>query len=140
MLRGFVILLLLIFSAFAERLVKVLNKTVRALKQHQYTLEDTVNQHVMENNEHSLAIKKLEKLAETDPLTSVFNRRKFNEVLQYEAERNHRYQFNLALILCDIDHFKIINDKLGHNEGDKVLKMFTKKITDNIRDVDIFAR
>ncbi len=140
MLRGFVILLLLILSAFAERLVKVFNSMTMELKQHQELLEDTVNQHVVENKERSLAIEKLEKLAGTDPLTSVYNRRKFKEMLQYEAVKNQRYQKSLALILCDIDHFKRINDEFGHNVGDNALKAFAKKITDNIRDVDVFAR
>lgn len=140
MLRGFVILLLLIFSAFAERLVKVFNSMAKELNHHQEILEDTVNQHIVENNERSVAIRELEKLADTDPLTSIFNRRKFKEMLEYEAERNQRYQFSLALILCDIDHFKMINDRFGHNVGDSTLKAFAKKITDNIRDVDVFAR
>jgi diguanylate cyclase (GGDEF)-like protein len=140
MLRGFVVLLLLIFSAFAEKVVKVFNNMARELKHQQDTLEDTVNQHMAINNEHTLTIKHLEKLADTDPLTSILNRRKFKELLQYEAERNQRYQFSLALILCDIDHFKMINDNFGHNEGDEVLKVFVKNITDNIRDVDVLAR
>lgn len=140
MLRGFVILLLLIFSAFAERMVKVFNSMTKELKYHQETLADTVNQHIIENNERSAAIRELEKLADTDPLTSIFNRRKFKEMLEYEAERNQRHQFSLALILCDIDDFKMINDRFGHNVGDSTLKLFAKNITDNIRDVDVFAR
>lgn len=140
MLRGFVVLLLLIFSAFSERLVKVFNRMTRELKHHQELLEDTVNQHAVENNERTLAIEKLEKLAGTDPLTSLYNRRKFKEMLQYETEKNQRYQKSLSLILCDIDHFKRINDNFGHDVGDIALKAFAKKITDNIRDVDVFAR
>jgi diguanylate cyclase (GGDEF)-like protein len=140
MLRGFVVLLLLIFSAFAERLVKVFNNMAREVEQHQEFIEETINQHIAESYERTVAIKELEKLAETDPLTSVYNRRKFKEMLQYEAERNQRYQYGLSLILCDIDHFKRINDKFGHDIGDQALKAFAKKVTDNIRDIDVFAR
>ena len=140
LMRGFVTLLLLIFSAFAERMVKTINKMAKDIKDNQTRLEDAVNQHHVETEERIHALKELEKLAETDPLTSVFNRRKFKEMLQYEMERNHRYQISLSLIMCDIDHFKRINDRFGHDVGDKALKAFSKKITDNIRDVDIFAR
>lgn len=140
LMRGFVILLFLIFCAYAERLVKVVNNTARELKDHHEHLEDTVNKHQTELSEHMLTIKELEQLAETDPLTSLVNRRKFHEMLEYEAERTLRYQFSLALIMCDIDYFKRINDSFGHDVGDEALKIFAKKITKSIREVDIFAR
>ena len=91
-------------------------------------------------DERKVAIEELEQLAITDPLTSLFNRRKFNELLAYEVERDQRYHAGLCLIMCDIDHFKQINDKFGHAAGDFALKVFSDKVTENIRDVDIFAR
>jgi diguanylate cyclase (GGDEF)-like protein len=140
LLRGFVVLILLIFGAYAERLVKVINNMARDIKNHQDNIEDTFKQHRMETRERLLALKKLEQLADTDPLTSIFNRRKFEEMLQFEIERNLRYELSLALIMCDIDHFKRINDQFGHDVGDETLKEFSKSISENIRDVDIFAR
>ena len=79
-------------------------------------------------------------LATIDPLTSIPNRRKFNEVLDYELRRDSRYDNNLSLILCDLDNFKYVNDEHGHNIGDNVLKDFVQLISDNIRITDIFAR
>lgn len=82
----------------------------------------------------------LEFLVNHDTLTSVYNRKYFNEALKYELKRNNRYEQELSLILFDIDHFKSINDTYGHDIGDEVLKEMTKAINDNIRNHDIFAR
>lgn len=84
--------------------------------------------------------KELVELATADPLTGVFNRRKLNNELQTEVNRNLRYNNDLSLIIFDIDKFKHINDKFGHNNGDEILKDFTKLISENIRVNDVFAR
>jgi diguanylate cyclase (GGDEF)-like protein len=83
---------------------------------------------------------KLEYQARIDPLTSIYTRRKFNEVLSYELRRDERYPSGLSLILCDLDNFKAINDIYGHNTGDEVLKLFAKMVGDSIRGSDTFAR
>jgi diguanylate cyclase (GGDEF)-like protein len=139
-LRGFVVLLFLIFSAYAEHLLNIINKMTKELRQYHEKLEYTVTELQVEATERKAAIKELELLAVTDPLTTLINRRKFNELLSYEIERNQRYQADLSLIMCDIDHFKQINDSFGHDAGDRALKIFTEKIRKNIREVDIFAR
>ena len=84
--------------------------------------------------------KKLVVQATIDPLTSIFNRRKFNEELQSEINRNLRYHNELSLIIFDLDKFKNINDRFGHHVGDEVLIEFTQIISNNIRDTDVFAR
>lgn len=139
-IRGFVVALFLIFTAYTERLLRIINKIKKELETTHKRLEQTVNELHMEMDERRVAIEELEQLAITDPLTSLFNRRKFNELLAYEVERNQRYNAGLSLIMCDIDHFKKINDKFGHTAGDSALKTFSDKVTENIRDVDIFAR
>lgn len=139
-LRGFVVLLFLIFSAYAEHLLNIINKMTKELKRYHEKLEYTVTELQMEATERKAAIVELELLAVTDPLTTLINRRKFNELLCYEIERNQRYQADLSLIMCDIDHFKQINDNYGHDVGDNALIAFTDKIRKNIREVDIFAR
>lgn len=83
---------------------------------------------------------KLEYLATIDSLTSIFNRRKFNEILSYELKRNERHGKGLSLIMCDLDNFKNINDNFGHAAGDEVLIAFTTMISGAIRKSDIFAR
>ena len=80
-------------------------------------------------------------LSITDPLTGTYNRGYLTKRLPQEITRARRYERSLSLILCDIDHFKKVNDTYGHQEGDRVLKEFTRCIKDSIRhDVDWVAR
>ncbi|MCP4214037.1 MAG: diguanylate cyclase [bacterium] len=83
---------------------------------------------------------KLKLLTVTDRLTGIYNRKKFNDVLDAELTRARRYPSELALVMIDIDHFKNINDTYGHDVGDKVLVEMAKVIKDNIRNSDTFAR
>ncbi len=83
---------------------------------------------------------KLEKLAMYDSLTGIYNRNKFNEILKYEMNMSKRYKTPLSLIMFDLDHFKKVNDRYGHDTGDKVLKMIAKTVLNNIRLTDTFAR
>lgn len=66
-------------------------------------------------------VMELEKLSLSDSLTSLFNRRAFDQKLPEEVERAHRQVYQLFLAMIDIDNFKEYNDKFGHPEGDKVL-------------------
>lgn len=80
-------------------------------------------------------------LSITDPLTGCYNRYFLMERLQHEIMRAKRYQHELAVVMCDIDHFKKVNDLYGHQVGDLVLKSFSKTISSAIRkDVDWVAR
>lgn len=82
----------------------------------------------------------LVKLATTDPLTGLYNRRHFFELAEMEIARSKRYGHPLACIMFDIDFFKRINDSYGHLFGDRVLKEMVWRCRENIRQVDIFAR
>ncbi|MCP4673330.1 MAG: diguanylate cyclase, partial [Desulfobacula sp.] len=82
----------------------------------------------------------LKKQATTDALTGIFNRITFNKSIAFEIKRAERYNTSLSLIIFDIDHFKQVNDSYGHSAGDNVLKCFTKLVSANIREIDIFAR
>lgn len=66
--------------------------------------------------------KKLFWLSVTDPLTGLYNRRYFYRKLEEEIERARRYGRHFSLVMFDIDHFKAINDRYGHDAGDRVLK------------------
>jgi len=81
-----------------------------------------------------------EKLAITDPLTHVYNRRIFNEIATKEWTRAVRNKSTFSIVLLDIDHFKKINDTYGHAVGDEVLIHLTKICLANTRSMDIFAR
>jgi diguanylate cyclase (GGDEF)-like protein len=80
------------------------------------------------------------KLAITDGLTGLYNHRYFQEILEDELARAKRYNLYVSLIFLDIDNFKQFNDKYGHQEGDKVLKVVSKSILKSIRQVDCAAR
>jgi diguanylate cyclase (GGDEF)-like protein/PAS domain S-box-containing protein len=90
--------------------------------------------------ERFLAEQQLVKLATTDPLTVLYNRRHFFELAEMEIARSKRYGRPLACIMFDIDFFKRINDSYGHLFGDRVLQAMVWRCRENIRRVDIFAR
>jgi two-component system, cell cycle response regulator len=80
-------------------------------------------------------------LSITDGLTGVFNRTYFYEQLRKEVQRVARYDSCLSLIMCDIDHFKDVNDTWGHMAGDVVLKRFATFLVSSIRrEIDWVAR
>jgi len=82
----------------------------------------------------------LERLAITDPLTGLYNRRYFLEILGAEIYRSHRYRHPLTLMMCDIDDFKRINDAYGHQAGDEVLCQMSALFRSNMRTSDMVAR
>lgn len=82
----------------------------------------------------------LKKMIVTDELTGVFNRRKLEEVMQFEIERAIRNKKSLSMLMLDIDYFKKVNDEFGHNIGDQVLKELTELINKDLRETDYFIR
>ena len=82
----------------------------------------------------------LEKQAYTDYLTGLNNRRSFIERTEIELYRKERYGREFSLIMFDIDYFKYINDKYGHNTGDLVLKEIANICRNVLREVDIVGR
>jgi diguanylate cyclase (GGDEF)-like protein len=80
-------------------------------------------------------------LSITDPLTGIYNRGYLSERLPQEIKRSIRYKRALSLILCDLDHFKMVNDQYGHVAGDEVLKGFVNCVVASIREqIDWTAR
>jgi len=79
-------------------------------------------------------------MAITDPLTGIFNRRHFMEIVRIGIEKARRNKENCFFIMFDIDKFKNINDTYGHQIGDKVLMDITTRIKTSIRLYDLFAR
>lgn len=75
-----------------------------------------------------------------DPLIGIYNRRHLNLKMTEEIERAHRYNFQLSMLLLDIDHFKNVNDTYGHYIGDLVLKSLGHLLLKNVRKTDIVAR
>lgn len=84
--------------------------------------------------------KRLQELSVRDPLTSLYNRHKFNEFMQHEINRATRHQRGFSVIMIDLDNFKYINDTFGHPIGDMVLKEFSVMLADELRTGDVLAR
>jgi len=82
----------------------------------------------------------LEDMAQTDPLTGIYNRRHFAEISQISLERTKRLKTDCYVVIFDLDKFKNINDTYGHIIGDKVLIEVTLRIKKVIRPYDFFAR
>ena len=80
------------------------------------------------------------RLSITDPLTGAYNRRYLMEQLPREIERAARYERQLSVIMCDVDHFKKINDTHGHLAGDDVLRWFVTHLQKGVRACDWVAR
>lgn len=75
-----------------------------------------------------------------DPLTSLHNRRYFDERLSDEVDRASRYGESLSLVMCDIDHFKRVNDDYGHPVGDEVLRWVADIFRKSLRKADMISR
>lgn len=82
----------------------------------------------------------LKVLATTDQLTGLMNRRYLNGILDHEVIRMARYDKKFSVILMDVDHFKFVNDRHGHQAGDDVLVQISGILAGNVRAVDIVGR
>ncbi len=83
---------------------------------------------------------KLEELSIRDPLTNLYNRRKFEEFLEYEIIRAERNVYAFVVIMVDLDNFKYINDTYGHPIGDLTLKELSNLLAGELRKGDVLAR
>ncbi|HIJ95774.1 MAG TPA: diguanylate cyclase [Desulfuromonadales bacterium] len=110
----------------------------RKVIEHFYNnLEQIVEKRTMELKE---ANETISRLAATDELTGLSNRRSFNDGLSAAVSATRRHHYPLSMIMIDLDHFKKINDTCGHSEGDEVLKLFANLLREMIRAEDTAAR
>ena len=91
-------------------------------------------------SERKQAEKALAEQAIRDVLTDLYNRRYFNYRMEEEISRADRNQHSLAILLCDLDHFKAVNDTRGHHAGDEVLKAVAQEIQESTRGTDLVFR
>lgn len=75
-----------------------------------------------------------------DPLTGTGNRRQFDVTMEKAIQESDEHAQPLSLIMCDIDHFKRVNDAFGHQIGDELIKMFARVIEQNLREGDTVIR
>ncbi|WP_221799656.1 diguanylate cyclase [Oceanobacter mangrovi] len=82
----------------------------------------------------------LEQLATTDRLSNLYNRRKLDDMLRSEVDRSERSDVPFSIVLMDIDHFKDINDNLGHAIGDQVIIELSRMLKNTVRKIDAVGR
>lgn len=116
-----------------------LNERVAACLRVKRVREDL--DHLIRDQIHAKeSLLKAEQLAITDPLTGLFNRRFFNDILSREYLRFNRYGIFFSLMMIDVDHFKQINDSISHDAGDRVLCELSDIIRLQVRDIDVLSR
>lgn len=82
----------------------------------------------------------LEQMASTDPLTRIYNRRVFLMWCERELERSRRSESPFSILMVDLDRFKHINDRYGHQTGDEALCAAVEKMQDSVRGIDVLGR
>ena len=110
------------------------------LGMHLMVFEDMTYELRRTNRRLESAQGELRRLVITDGLTGSYNRRHFEEVIAREIERHERYRLPLSLVFVDIDRFKAVNDSLGHEAGDQVLKYVADFLTKHVRRPDSVFR
>lgn len=119
------------------KVFKELYQQRKVIEQFYNNLEQIVEERTGELKE---ANELITRLAATDELTKLFNRRFFNDRLPTAISAARRHNYPLSIIMIDLDHFKAVNDSFGHSEGDNVLKTFADILREMIRAEDIPAR
>lgn len=92
------------------------------------------------DEERLAAVEELRRLATTDELTEVANRRVFWEAIEHRYEEFMRYEVPMTVAIIDLDHFKKVNDTYGHAAGDEVLREFCRRSKEQLRDMDLLGR
>jgi diguanylate cyclase (GGDEF)-like protein len=125
----------------SDEAIGVINITNKVISKGCFTGED-LNLLTALGNQAAVAINNtsLYEMAITDELTKLYIRRFFNLKLESEFRRAKRYGHKLTLAMCDVDHFKKVNDTYGHQAGDTVLQTIANLLKANVRDTDIPAR
>jgi diguanylate cyclase (GGDEF)-like protein len=117
-----------------DLLAKIYSRWATIMKSSQVELEELNRMLNEKASEYEL-------MSVTDPLTSIYNRSKFELELKKEINRVTRYRTDyFSVVFFDIDNFKKINDTYGHITGDRVLKSVTQVLKESLRLTDLFAR
>ena len=122
---------LMMLSAFSNPMIPYFNESFRLI----VFLIIAVTLHKLK-----ISLSEYKKLARTDYLTGIANRRAFLESANMELKKARRYGHSLSMLYLDIDNFKMINDNHGHRIGDKLLCSVAVSIERSIRSVDLIAR
>jgi diguanylate cyclase (GGDEF)-like protein len=131
-------------AAELQVLASTLNDAARRLAGTHEALQSEVQRQTAELTKSyeqlAEANERLERLALTDPLTGLFNRRYLDQALALEIVRQRRQKRPFSLLMIDVDNFKHYNDTHGHPKGDEVLRQLAKILTGNVRASDVVCR
>ena len=111
-----------------------------ALGMHVLVFEDMTDELRRANRNLEEANEEVKRLAITDPLTGCHNRRFFDEIERREMQRHRRYGAPISVVFVDVNHFKRLNDTMGHDTGDKILKMLGALLRKQVRESDYVIR
>ena len=111
-----------------------------ALAMHILVFEDMTDALRRAHADLAQAHQEVKRLVITDPLTGCHNRRFFEEIERREIQRHHRYDAPLSLVFVDVNRFKHLNDTLGHDVGDQVLKAIGSLLRRHVRESDYIIR
>jgi diguanylate cyclase (GGDEF)-like protein len=111
-----------------------------ALGMHLLVFEDMTQELRRTNLDLAVANDEVKRLAITDPLTGCHNRRFFDEIERREMQRHRRYEAPLTVVFVDVDRFKQLNDTLGHDRGDDVLRAIGALLRRHVRESDYVIR
>lgn len=103
-------------------------------------LKQTLEQVNVKNKQLEQAVQQLQTMAATDPLTGLANRRAFNQALARNYADAQRHGHDLSVIMVDMDHFKRLNDTLGHQRGDEILQAVAHCMEASCRRSDVIGR
>jgi diguanylate cyclase (GGDEF)-like protein/PAS domain S-box-containing protein len=140
-----------VFHRFSEMLCfpLIIKKHVKGvllfLTEHTFSPEETRNglsiaDLIAVALENARLFTKVNKLASTDSLTGLYTRRWFNSQSEKMLEQAKRYNWELSVLMLDIDHFKQVNDRYGHAAGDEALKVVSEICKENFRRSDLICR
>ena len=125
---------IIIEKSISQHLIKKENQKLRD------QLEFMLAELEIKNRQLQQSLAKLRTMAGTDHLTGLANRRRFAKELEREYSEAVRYGHDLACCMCDLDHYKQLNDTLGHQFGDKVLEITAAEVREMLRLSDLAAR
>jgi diguanylate cyclase (GGDEF)-like protein len=111
-----------------------------ALGMHVLVFEDMTDELRRANRDLEEANEEVKRLAITDPLTGCHNRRFFDEIERREMQRHRRYGAPISVVFVDVNHFKRLNDTMGHDTGDRVLRTLGTLLRRHVRESDYVIR
>lgn len=120
--------------------INVLATIEIALGMHLLVFEDMTHELRRTNQDLATANEEVKRLAITDPLTGCHNRRFFEEIERREMQRHRRYGAPLSVVFADVNRFKRLNDTLGHDRGDDVLRAIGALLRRQVRESDYVIR